>query len=581
MGRKWFDNGIILALSFTLVVSIVGNVYLALVPTPSINPPISRILVVGTPVSLSNIDPVNAREPFSKDVLFETSYPGKLTPVIAEETIEKDVISQACEGLYMNNLSDPNLGIVPHLAADYGTWDPSGIHYTITLRQNISFHDGTPFNAEAVKWNLERILWFINGTGTLNTTLSKAHLLWKFLNGTVILDPINPITINSEHSITINLKAPYAILESLLCHVSACIVSPASTPRYEYIHPIYGRLGGTGPFVFNYYYADTVVKMQRWEKYWREPAFFEEIIFNIYPDSSTRNNALLAQLIDYSLGGESLMPPVSGYPEYLTVKKDIQGLSYYYLGINNKEVNKTWRRAISYGLNYTYITETLQEGNVFRSNGPLAPNFPGYDPNVLAATYNLTKAREIVVSMGFGDMGWTDAQWQAADFQTWNYTYNLGNDFREDLLVLLQDNLDLIGINVIDKGMSWADFMYRAYGYFDPFNYDYLQFFMIERNPDCLSPYNMITPLFSNNSEFNAAQYQNCDIEIWLEQFLSELDVATQQILYKNILHQIVEVDMPHVFCYHPYIHFIHTKDLHGVTYNSMGSFYAYTMYKA
>jgi peptide/nickel transport system substrate-binding protein len=580
MRRKWHDYVIIVALSFTLVVSIIENVYLALEPTPDVNPPISRILMVGTPMSLSNIDPVNARDPFTKDVLFETGNQGKLVPVRPIETIEKDVISQVCEGLYVNNFSDPILGIVPHLASDYGTWDPSGKHYTIPLRQNVSFHDGTPFNADAVKWNFERINWFINGTGALNTTISKAHALWKFLNGTVILDSVNPVTINNEYSVTINLKAHYAILESLLCHISAYILSPASIPKYEYIHPIYGRLRGTGPFVFDYYYLNREVKMQRWDKYWRGQAFFEEIVFKIYPDSATRNNALLAQLIDYSLGGY-LTPPVSGYPEYLTVKKDIRGLSYYYLGINNKIVNKTWRKAISYGLNYTYITEKLQDGNVFRSNGPLAPNFPGYDPNVLAATYNLTKAREIVVSMGFGDMGWTDAQWQAATFATWNYSYNIGDDFREDLLVLLQDNLDLIGITIIDEGMSWHDFIYRAYGYIDPLSFDSLHIFWLERNPDCLSPYNMITPLFSNNSEFNAAQYQNSDIDMWLEQILSELGAVTRQVLYKNILHQIVEVDMPHVFCYHPYIHFIHAKDIHGVTYNSMGSFYAYTMYKA
>ena len=75
-----------------------------------------------------------------------------------------------------------------------------------------------------------------------------------------------------------------------------------------------------------------------------------------------------------------------------------------------------------------------------------------------------SKAREIVVTMGLGYMNWTDAQWKAADFQTWNYSYNIGNPFREDLLILLQDNLDLIGIEVIDQPLAYFDFLHRIYG---------------------------------------------------------------------------------------------------------------------
>ena len=72
--------------------------------------------------------------------------------------------------------------------------------------------------------------------------------------------------------------------------------------------------------------------------------------------------------------------------------------------MNVEDINKTWRQAISYAINYTYMIEELKDGTVFRSNYPLAPNFPRYDPTIKAATYNLTKAREIVTSMGFGDM---------------------------------------------------------------------------------------------------------------------------------------------------------------------------------
>jgi ABC-type transport system substrate-binding protein len=411
----------------------------------------------------------------------------------------------------------------------------------------------------------------------LNETVSKIHFLYEFPNGTTIFDPVNPVTINSQYNVTINLRGPYAILESLLCNEISYILSPESSPQFEYISTAYGRIVGTGPFVYDYYIADEV-RFHRWENYWRGPAFFEDVTFKIINDATTRNNAMLGHTIDYLIGSmSSLFPTFDADP---TIKhiSGIKALSYYYLGMNNEKINRTWRQAISYGINYTYITEELQDGTVYRSNGPLAPGFPGYDPNIQAATYNLTRAREIVVSMGFGDMGWSDAQWQAAEFATWNYTYNIGNDFREDLLILLQDNLDLIGIDVIDQGMSWADFIWpwRPPWYTD--DYTKAHFYWKGATLDYLSPYHIIYRLFSNKSAENENHYLNHDVEVWLEQVLREPNAVARQALYTNILHQIVEIDMPHVFGYHPYRHYIHSADIKTVPYNAFSGLYIYPM---
>jgi ABC-type transport system substrate-binding protein len=553
-------NIAILILAVALVASGIGNIFLAFGPEIQLAPPVSRSFVVGTLEGPSDLDPIHSWDSGSNDV-----------------------IEQVCEGLYQYNLSDPDLGIIPMLASDYGTWNTAATQLTVPLRQGVYFHDGTLFNASSVQWTFERINYFINASGMpwiLNDTVSKIHSLYEFPNGTTILDPVNPVTINSEYSVTINLRGPYAIFEPLICYVTAYMLSPASTPKFELVDTAYGRIVGTGPFVYDYYVADTEVKFHSWDRYWGGEAFFEDVTFAVINDATTRNNAMLGHTIDYLIGSMSSLFPTFDADPTITHRAGGRALSYYYLGMNNNRINKTWRQAISYGINYTYITEELQDGTVYRSNGPLAPDFPGYDPNIQAADYNLTKAREIVVSMGYGDMGWTDAQWIAAEFATWNYTYNIGNDFREDLLILLQDNLDLIGITIIDQGMSWADFIYRAYGYMEPGGYDSLMIYWIGWGPDYLSPFNMIAPLFSNKSASNAAQYWNHNVETWLAEVLVETNAASRQALYSNILHQIVEVDMPHAFGYHPYQHSVHSADIHGVPYNAMGSFYVYPMYR-
>jgi ABC-type transport system substrate-binding protein len=565
---KDIKNIAIIVLSICLVVSGISNIFLASGPEAFPSYPLaSRILVVGTLEGPSDLDPIHSWDSESNNV-----------------------IEQVCEGLYQYNLSDPDLGIIPMLAADYGMWNPTATQLTIPLRHGVLFHDGTKFNASSVRWTFERINYFINASGMpwiLNDTRSKIHSLYEFPNGTTILDPVNPVTINSEYSVTINLRGSYAILESLLCYVTAYMLSPASTPQFELVDTAYGRIIGTGPFRYLYCIRDTEVRFERFDDYWGGSAFFEEVYFSIINDATTRSNAMLDHTIDYLIGAmSSLFSSFNADPK-ITYKSGTGSLSYYYLGMNNENINKTWRQAISWAIDYSYITEELQDGTVYRSNGPLAPEFPGYDPTIQAATYNLTKAREIVVSMGFGDMGWSDAQWQVAEFAAWNYTYPIGNDFKEDLLILLQDNLDLIGIEVIDANMRFEPPYWTM-----PWD-KYIEWlrqglFWLGWYPDYLSPFNMIAPLFSNISTYdagpylsNAVHYHNHDVEAWLEQVLKEPNLAARQALFSNILHQIVEVDMPHAFGYHPYQHYVHSADIHGVPYNAMGILYIYPMYRA
>jgi peptide/nickel transport system substrate-binding protein len=270
-------NIAILILAVALVASGIGNIFLAFGPEIQLVPPISRSFVVGTLEGPSDLDPIHSWDSGSNDI-----------------------IEQVCEGLYQYNLSDPDLGIIPMLASDYGTWDTTGTEFTVPLRVGVWFHDGAYFNATAVQWTFERINYWINASGTLTDTLSKIHSLYEFPNGTTILDPVNPVTINSEYSVTINLRAPYAVFEPLICYVTAYMMSPRMD-MYSLVDTAYGRIVGTGPFVYEYYIADTEVKMHRFDDYWGGPAFFEDVTFAVINDAVTRNNAMIGHTIDYSL----------------------------------------------------------------------------------------------------------------------------------------------------------------------------------------------------------------------------------------------------------------------------------------
>ena len=88
--------------------------------------------------------------------------PVELDPHYSWDGASINVIDQVCEGLFTYDFSDPELSIIPNLASSFGTWSFDKINYTIPLRIGIKFHDGTPFNATAVKWSFDRLNYFSN-----------------------------------------------------------------------------------------------------------------------------------------------------------------------------------------------------------------------------------------------------------------------------------------------------------------------------------------------------------------------------------------------------------------------------------
>ncbi|GAG99671.1 unnamed protein product, partial [marine sediment metagenome] len=95
---------------------------------------------------------------------------GDLDPHFTWELTSMGVIEQVCEGLYAYDLGDPSLRITPRLALDHGTWSASNLEYTVHLRQGITFHDGTLFDAYAVKFSFDRLKYFMTEGGGSNVT---------------------------------------------------------------------------------------------------------------------------------------------------------------------------------------------------------------------------------------------------------------------------------------------------------------------------------------------------------------------------------------------------------------------------
>ena len=505
-----------------------------------------------------------------------------LDPQGSWDSASMDVIDQVCEGLLAYDFSDPELQIIPQLATGLGTWNPAGDEYTIQLRQNVTFHDGTPFNATAVKFTWDRMAWALNTTGTNMINITIVEELYVFSDKTPIVDDI---IINSDYNVTFILSRPYLAFEALLCFEASYILSPTSTPADRYLDTATDDLVGTGPFVYDSTEPAIEVKLHAFDDYWKGKASINELVFKEILDTDARNLALLAGDIHFLSDPSESYYGVLNSTAGLTFEEGPQSAILQYLGMNNNLINVSFRKAISYALDYDYIINNLRGGNAVRAKSPIPLGIRYANSTFDVPILNLTHARLIMQSMGFGagfnvsdDTEWVNQE-STSPFAIFNYTYNIGHNFREDILVLLQDNLAKIGIRVTDAGMTYIDFIYRIFE-IGNLHRDMLELYWLYREPDYNDPSNFINPLFTNRSVgANGAQYNgfqaaiddnrdpynpNDNVQLLMEVALTETDPAKREKLYDRIQELLIERDYPWAWGYVNKLYYAHNANLTG-----------------
>ena len=221
-------------------------------------------------------------------VIFGTGAgPDYLDPIDVWDSASANVLDQVAEPLLKYDLSDPLLPITPCLASAKGTW--SGPNYTISIRQGVTFHDGTPVNAAAVKWTFDRLQYFLNVTGAISSPYDLAYTteLYLWPNGTHVL---NNTEIVDTYTVKFCLNYFYAVWEPLLCFTTSYIISPtahSNTIRVDDDTTDY--VVGTGPFKWESQTAGDEVRFSRNDDYWGGKSKIKTLDFSIIEDPNARN----------------------------------------------------------------------------------------------------------------------------------------------------------------------------------------------------------------------------------------------------------------------------------------------------
>jgi branched-chain amino acid transport system substrate-binding protein len=507
------------------------------------------------------------------------------------------VLDQIAEGLFASDLSHPEMAVTPRLAVDFGTWSGNKLEYTVNIRENVLFHDGTELDAAAVVWNFNRLAYFMNVTGELpwDQMYAMTDPLFRWPDGTPIIDYVTAV---GPYTVKFVLNRPYAAFEALLAFPASYILSPHSTPDKDYLYlpdgtgimypfdfsvPDYWYPVGTGPFRMEFYIRDAVAKFSPFGEYWQGRPKLESLIFSYIEDAQERNNALLSGDVDFILNPLPSMFDTFETDPSITLL-DADNTAYIsYIGMNNKQINKTMRQAISYAINYSYIIDVLLEGQGIRLKSPIPNGLLYANWSFNGAIFNFTRAREILLDAGIvsgldphDDSAWTDLVDYGTPIASFNYSYNIGNMVREGILYLLQENLRMIGIEVIDAGMTWTDFLFRLFD-IAGLNRDMVQLFSLPWIPDLNDPSNFLNDLFL---EYNFAQVEDPYLEDLLAQGLSELNPTLRRAIYNEIQRYIVEDLMPVTFTYTRRNFYAYNDEFAGYEPNALQKLWFYNMYR-
>ena len=279
-------------------------------------------------------------------------------------------------------------------------WDTADDSQTWYLRKGVTFHDGSPWNADSLKWNIERMV-------------SDPKSLAASLLGN--LHPQNPVTVVDPTTVKINLTSPApSLIESLSAGSdSAAYTYPISQPAFEKMGPDqFGRNPvGTGPFKFGEWRPSDRVVLQRNESYWMTGAdgkslpYLDGITYRLIIDDSVRAIELKSHNIDFT---DQIAPSdiagVKSDPQLMLVQSRSYGNSrrlIYHARGGPFSDNLKLRQAVLYAIDRQVLATTLGQGEGDPSRYFLLPGAFGYDESVPYYSYDLDKARSLMSQAGY------------------------------------------------------------------------------------------------------------------------------------------------------------------------------------
>jgi peptide/nickel transport system substrate-binding protein len=278
---------------------------------------------------------------------------------------------------------DADNRIVPQLAESWRLVDDTT--WQLKLRRRVVFHDGEPFNAEAVRFTFQRVL------DPEQKSPNRANMA-----------EIARVDVIDDYTVNLVTRQPYAPL------INRLLDFPIVPPRYAAEKGNQGmalRPVGTGPYRFVELVKDDRLVVEAFDRHWRGAPRIRRVVYKPIPEPFTRAAALRNNEVDLI----TTIPP--------NLARELEGVG----GIRAQRVPSSWiiylglnafkkplsdvrvRQALNYATDVDAIVKNVLEGNGRRLEGPLTPQMFGYDASVKGYPHDPARARKLLAEAGYPD----------------------------------------------------------------------------------------------------------------------------------------------------------------------------------
>ncbi len=504
----------------------------------------------------SNIEPVD----LNRISVGTTLKPRTLDPADNYELAGLNIIYNVGESLYTYEIGTTE--IKPLLATAMPEISGDGMTYTIPLREGVSFHDGTVFNADAMKFSLER---FIENGGKPS-----------FLLG----DVIETVEATGEYELKITLKQPFAAFPALLAFPGACAVSPeAYKIGAGKFNP--NILVGTGKYRLNQFKSDSI-SLNTNENYWGDKPLNQGINMQVYGSNSANLfNSFKTGAVDVayqSLDPQQIESLLNSEGELQVIEGSGTVVNYLVLNLQQEPLNQPEvRQAIAAGINRALINERVLKGQAEPIYSLVPTAFEAYQPafETLYGEANTSKAKELLTKAGYSAEN-------PAIIEIWHPSGSITRGIvAETIKAYAEGELGGI-IQFVPNSVESASF-------FSNLSQGVYPAALVDWYPDFLDPDNYLQPFLSCSQgspsvgcESGAAQsrgsfYYSDQANQLIEQSRQEQDVAKRQAIFKE-LQELFTQDVPYIPLWQTKDYAFAQNEIQGVTINPSQTFPFWTI---
>lgn len=399
---------------------------------------------------------------------------------------------------------DPSLTPRPELSLAESWEFPNPTTWILHLRRGIKFHDGTDFDAEAVKFNIER-------TKNTRTSIYSRHVR--------VIDTVDVI---DKHTVKFNLKSPWGSCFGVMTSGAGNMKSPTAVKSFgkDYRwNPV-----GTGAFKFKEVVMDTTITSIKNENYWMKDAdgnqlpYLDKVILEIIPDPTTRIAALETGAVDIAGIGASTLERFQKMPKFgiVTGMNGESNHIYWNPGLPPfDDINM--RKAIAYALDPAEVNKAVFFGlGQVADGGIWLPGSAFYTKDIPRFHYDLGKAKQYLSKTAY-PKGGVKLRWVIVGFP---YVMQSAEIYQRQL-AKLGIEVELTTFDAATALPNWLADGGKYHNFLTPYG--------LRPEPDATAS------SFRRDSNFNVAKYGSKKVEDLIDLGATTYDMKERIKIYKKL----------------------------------------------